>query len=423
MVGGASPFLPAAPIGPAELARLRQRAIFECCKWDPQVEDVSTLSPLPLLLPRTTWEELAALAERLAAEAERAEREILARPALAGALGLPRAIRRALTRTDLAPSRGAARVVRFDFHRTAEGWRISEANSDVPGGFNEASGYSRLVAREVAGTPEVSTPEVTPAGDPAGQLADAIAAAVRPGGRVALVHATAYTDDRQVMVFLARQLAERRLRPLLLGPDHVLWQGGRAFASGAGEAGPIDFVYRFFPGEWLPGLGRRSGWPCYLRGGVTPIANPAFALATQSKRFPLIWDHLSSSLPTWRTLLPETVDPRDADWRGSDRWVVKPALGRVGDGIGMAGVTPETEQRTIARAVRFFPRRWVAQRRFTAVPLATAEGAVYPCLGIYTVDGRAAGAYGRLARLPLINHLAQDAAVLVVDANARGAAA
>jgi glutathionylspermidine synthase len=415
MVGGASPFLPATPIAPADFSRLHQRAIFECCKWDPQVEDVSTLSPLPLLLPRRTWEELAALAERLAAEAETAETEILARPARARALGLPRAIRRALARTDLAPSRGAARVVRFDFHCTTEGWRISEANSDVPGGFNEASGYSRLVAREVS--------DASPAGDPAGRLADAIAAAVRPGGRVALVHATAYTDDRQVMVFLARQLAERGLRPVLLAPDHVIWHQGRAFASGAGEAGPIDFVFRFFPGEWLPGLGRKSGWQRYLRGGVTPIANPAFALATQSKRFPLVWDRLSSSLPTWRALLPETVDPRDAEWRGSDRWVVKPALGRVGDGIGMAGVTPETEQRTIARAVRFFPRRWVAQQRFVAVPLATAHGAVYPCLGIYTVDGRAAGAYGRLARRPLIDHLAQDAAVLVVDTKVQGAAA
>jgi glutathionylspermidine synthase len=170
-------------------------------------------------------------------------------------------------------------------------------------------------------------------------------------------------------------------------------------------------------------VGRRSGWEHYLRGARTPISNPAYALLTQSKRFPLVWDRLETALPTWRALLPETVDPRDAEWRGSDRWVVKPALGRVGDGIGMTGVTAEAEQRKIARAVRLLPGRWVAQRRFAAVPLATDEGPVYPCIGIYTVDGRAAGAYGRVASRPLINHLAQDAAVLVEQASVKGAAA
>jgi hypothetical protein len=38
---------------------------------------------------------------------------------------------------------------------------------------------------------------------------------------------------------------------------------------------------------------------------------------------------------------------------------------------------------------------------------------MYPCLGVFTIDGRVAGAYGRVARTPLINHLAQDAAVLI----------
>jgi hypothetical protein len=40
----------------------------------------------------------------------------------------------------------------------------------------------------------------------------------------------------------------------------------------------------------------------------------------------------------------------------------------------------------------------------------------FPCLGLYTVDGRIAGAYGRIARKPLINGFAQDIAVLVKEA-------
>jgi len=37
----------------------------------------------------------------------------------------------------------------------------------------------------------------------------------------------------------------------------------------------------------------------------------------------------------------------------------------------------------------------------------------YPSVGIYTIDGHAAGAYGRIAERPLIDGRARDAAVLV----------
>lgn len=400
------PWRSAPPIAPEAFAGVRRRAIFDCCKWDPQVEDVATLAPFPLLLPRQTWDEIAALAEALAAEAAEAEAELLRRPELHRRLGLPRAVRRALRHTaqDRA-SRGAARVMRFDFHATAEGWRISEVNSDVPGGFNEASGFARLIASHYPGA--------EPPGDPAAQLADAVAAATPPEGTVALVHATAYTDDRQVMVYLAREIAARGLRPVLAGPDHLRWRGGRATVESEGFRGPADFVVRFFPAEWLPNLPRSSAWERFFHGAETPLCNPAYALLTQSKRFPLVWDHLRTALPTWRRLLPETRDPRDAGWRKDAGWVLKPALGRVGDMIGLAGATGEKEWKSIRKDVRWYPGSWAAQRRFAAEPLRTAEGDVYPCIGIYTVDGRAAGAYGRAARRPLIDHLAQDVAVLI----------
>jgi len=55
---------------------------------------------------------------------------------------------------------------------------------------------------------------------------------------------------------------------------------------------------------------------------------------------------------------------------------------------------------------------FVAQRRFELIPLLTAEGYVYPCIGVYTINGRAAGAYGRLGSKPLIDATAQDVAIL-----------
>jgi glutathionylspermidine synthase len=396
------PWIETGPVDPAEHARLRRRAIFECCKWDPQVEDVSTIAPFPLLLRREAWDEIASLSETLAAEAAAAEEELARRPDLHRELGLPRPVRRALKGI---PGRGAtpgiARVLRFDFHWTTEGWRISEANTDVPGGFNEASGFARLMAPLFPGS--------EPSGDPAGRMADSVAAATRPGSAVALVHATAYTDDRQVMVFLARELEARGRRAVLAAPDHLRWQGGQAWIGDE----PLDALLRFFPAEWLPNLPRSSGWQHFFRGGRTPVSNPGSALLPQSKRFPLVWDRLETPLPTWRRLLPETRDPREVPWKKDGGWVLKPALGRVGDGIGLAGVTPEKEWKQIRRALRFGGRWWAAQRRFEAVPMRVGGEPFYPCVGVYTIDGRAAGGYGRVARRPIVNHLAQDVAVLV----------
>lgn len=403
----APPWEPAEPVPPDVFAQVRRRAIFECCKWDPQVEDVATLAPFPLLLQRAAWDEITVLAERLAAEVTAAEDELVRRPELHRTLGLPwvvrRALKGALTR---GVSPGIAKVLRFDFHWTTEGWRISEANTDVPGGFNEASGFARLMSAHYSGS--------EPAGDPAGDLAAAVVQAAPPGTAVVLVHATAYSDDRQVMVYLAREIEARGRRAVLAAPDHLRWRDGRATVQAGDFTGEAGALLRFFPAEWLPNLPRSCGWKHFFRGARTPVSNPAAALLTQSKRFPLVWDRLATPLPTWRRLLPETRDPRKADWRRGAGWVLKPSLGRVGDSIGLAGATPEKEWTPIRKAARRSPGWWAAQRRFEAVPFqAPGEEPCFPCIGVYTVDGRAAGAYGRIARRPLINHLAQDAAVLL----------
>jgi hypothetical protein len=100
-------------------------------------------------------------------------------------------------------------------------------------------------------------------------------------------------------------------------------------------------------------------------------------------------------------------------WKDDDGWVLKPALGRVGDLVGIAGTTDAKEWVQIRKNVRRDPDEWVAQRRFRGLPLAAEGGDLHPCLGVFTVDGRAAGIYGRAARRQRIDHLAQDIAVLV----------
>jgi glutathionylspermidine synthase len=400
-----SPWVPVDPLSDAAFAALRRRAIFDCNKWDPQVGDVCVVARHPLVVTRAAWQDVSSLASSLAREALQAERELVARPDLHRRLGLPRPVRRALRAAKSAgPTTGVARIIRFDFHHTPGGWRISEANADVPGGLNEASGFAALVGPHY--------PRAAPVGDPAQAYVDALAAAARPGAAVALVHATAYSDDQQMMAFIAERLAQAGLWPHLASPSHLRWRDGRAFLESQWWRGPVDLVLRFFPGDWLHALPRACGWRTWFAGGVTPVSNPPAALLVQSKRFPLVWDQLSTPLETWRALLPETRDPSHAPWRTSDDWVVKPALGRVGEGVGLREWVDAKDWRAIVRGARRHPRTWIAQRRFESTPLVIGGATLYPCLGVYTVGDRVVGAYGRFAPRPLIDSRAEDAAVL-----------
>lgn len=388
-----TPWLDSVMLDDAACRELRLRMSFEHFKLDPQAEDVAALSRVAMVLDAGVWGELCALAEDLAAETLAAEKELLGRPDLWRELAIPRPIRTALRAG--SPSPGIARVMRFDFHFTTDGWRISEVNSDVPGGFIEGSAYTRLVAQE--------TGYRQTTGDPAAIYAQALADAA-PAGLIALVHAPGYMDDRQVMMYLARELETRGCRTVLCSPDLVDWENQRP-----------DLIVRFYPAEWLPNLPRTAHWHRFFTGCNIPQSNPGYALLSQSKRLPLVWDKLNTPMPCWRKLLPRTRDVRAVRHEDLDAWVIKPAMGRVGDGILMSGSTSAKDARSIRRWSRWFPRHWIAQQRFSTVPVATPTGPLYPCLGIYTVDGIAAGAYARVAPTPLIDARASDAAVLLAS--------
>lgn len=390
-------------LGAEDAARLRRRAIFDLRKYDPQFGDVGVIAPFALRIAPSTWRTLAAHAEALAREMIEAEEALLRAPRAMRDLDLPRSIRALLAaKIAGAPTPSLARFVRFDFHDTTNGWRISEANSDVPGGFVEAGGITRLMLAHHAG--------LAMAGDPAEALTAAIAGKLGAGSRVALVHATAYTDDRQVMLFLGDRLRAHGVEGVPCSPAELSWRGGRA-RLGDRE---LHGVLRFYPGEWLPRLLLSASWWRFFRGGRTPVTNPGIALASQSKRFPLTWDRLGLAMPAWRALLPETRDPRAREVDlASGGWVLKPVLGRVGEDIGLPGVTTAKAWSEITRAARRRPEAWIAQRVFETRAIETPLGAMYPCLGVFVIDGAAAGVYGRLGRTPLIDGAAMEAAVLV----------
>jgi glutathionylspermidine synthase len=400
-----------APLDESIFVGIRRRAILDGCKWDPQVGDVSTLAAFPLILNRAAWSELASLTERLTSETLRAEQEILHRPDVSGALGLPRAVCNALKRPgETTPA--AVRVMRFDFHPTREGWRISEVNSDVPGGFTEASFFTRLMAEHFPGA--------HPAGNPIDRWADALATSAGRAGKVGLLTAPGFMEDHQVVAYLAGHLRARGCETHLANPAQVIWRGNLAHLDTARFRGKLDAVVRFFQAEWLPSLPRRCGWEHFFRGGRTPVGNPGVAVIAESKRFPLVWDSLATPLPTWRTLLPETHDTREAPWRTDGRWLVKAALSNTGDEVCARDLMKERDWRRVSWSVRLCPWRWVAQQRFESAPLDTPLGPMHACLGVYSINKRAAGAYARLAQRPVIDYAAVDAAVLVQNDDDEG---
>lgn len=389
----------------ADYPAYRRQVIFQCRKWDPQVGDVNTISDHACVLSPETAGRLSRWAEALARETLEVERKLARRPELYAELGIPRLLRVALRR--LRPDSGRdIRVMRFDFHPTTNGWALSEVNSDVPGGFAEASALPKLAARYVPGT--------RPDGDVAGVLVSEVAERVGRGARLALVHATAYSDDRQVMQFLADRFEAAGFRYALLAPDHVRWKDGRAMSIADDQAGPLDAILRFFPAEWLPNLPRRAEWQAYFRE-TTLMCNSPRAVLTQSKRLPLVWDRLGVSAPTWRVVLPETRDPREAPWRRDERWLLKPALGRVGEGIAWRGSVPNEKWRQLRVNAFLSPRAWVAQRRFEPLSLLCGSDVKHLCVGVFTVNGKASGFYGRLSARPVIDKHAQDVPILIAQ--------
>lgn len=393
-----------APVYGEAWSEIRRRAVLDGCKWDPQVGDIDTLSPFPLVLKASVWNQLACHSEQLTAEAIFAENEISERPDLIAHLGLPRALRRVLTNeSPLTPAAG--RVMRFDFHYTTQGWRISEANSDVPGGFSEASHFTEMMARHF--------PDLRPAGNPGEVWSSTLAATAGPAGVIVLLSAPGYMEDHQVVTFLARRLREHGCAAQLAKPEQIVWRDGSAFLDAAWYRGPVDLIVKFYQAEWLARLPRKFGWEKLFRCGKTRVANPPLAVISESKRFPLIWDRLSTRMSTWRTLLPETRDSRDAPWSSDESWLLKTAMCNNGDTVCARNlISPRTWFRA-RMSVQLSPGQWIAQRRFESVPVSTPAGPRHVCIGVYTVNGRTAGAYARLSSKPVIDFSAADTALLL----------
>jgi hypothetical protein len=141
------------------------------------------------------------------------------------------------------------------------------------------------------------------------------------------------------------------------------------------------------------------------------VFNPTISAISESKRFPLLFQ-ASISCPTWKAFLPECRDPREisADW---DSWVLKACYSNTGDHVLLVGDLPRKQKQEAIRRAQRKPFEWVAQRRFTTVPLETSRGHMFPCVGVFVVAGRAAGAYVRLSTHQVTDGAALETPLLI----------
>jgi hypothetical protein len=166
----------------------------------------------------------------------------------------------------------------------------------------------------------------------------------------------------------------------------------------------------------LARFSERVGWRSFFTNGCTPICNPGVAALSESKRVPIVWRVLRTRVPTWSRLLPRTEALADAPWERDDDWLIKAAFGNTGETVTIREAMSRTEWIRRRWAARLTPTAWVAQRRFEVIPVFVDGVAHLPCIGVYVIDGKAAGAYGRLSRGLVTDYEARDVAVLITGA-------
>ena len=396
------------PIPPAILRSIERHLHLHCHKWDTQVGDTQILFEQPLIISSVDWHWLCASAEQLAKETHHLELELLGSPHSRKLLSLPKPLEEILKYYNpCSPAHGnSVRSLRFDFHPTRDGWRVSEVNSDVPGGFGEATFLPQLYRPFYS---DLISPE-----SPLSVWGSAMQLAVS-SGNVAFLSAPGYLEDQQVIRVLARELQNRKMCcHFIQSPAALTWDDGRASLS-LKTSVRLDGVVRFYQAEWLCCLPRSTGWRDLLQSQQLPVTNSTVSVLSESKRFPLTWEKLTSPSNVWRSLMPECRNPRDVGNNDWDDWVLKVSYTNTGDEIKICGLLPQRERQRAIRQALSRPHSWVAQKRFQTQPLESVRGPVYPCVGIFVINGKAAGTYVRLSPKQITDCFAWETPAFVYE--------
>ncbi len=310
-----------------------------------------------------------------------------------------------------AASRAAgddAALMRVDLLLDEHGvWKACEINADCPGGHNESLGLPRLArsAGFLSGF------------DPT-RVVERLVARLRTladGGAVGLLHATGYAEDLQVCALVARKLELEGTRAILAPPTAPTMRGDALAIRGE----PVRVLYRYFPTEWMSGQRNVEAIARAVETRRVRTLTGFSHVFTQSKlAFARCWtriastEHPASDREIWRTHLPETHDLRDVDRETLARhrvdWVIKRALGRVGEEVFVGELFDDDREwaallrHVLERALR--GERWIAQRFVRQLPIPTPWGNRLVTLGAYVLDGRFAGYFARVTPRSHVSH-------------------
>jgi glutathionylspermidine synthase len=390
-------------VGAPQFREVLQRLGFEYFKWDLNLNGRCRVLPESIVLSRQTHDFLVATAESFCALIRRFEARVRRDPGLLPALGIDRSLAPLIA----AESPQEPAFSRADFFLQPDGeWVLSEFNEDVPGGFNEAAGINELLSDADLGGCRV------------GALRRAMVEAFAGCRNVGLVFATAFSEDLQHCALLEKWLAAAGHDTVRASPDQLRcgWTGVRLGGR------RVQGMFRFYPGEWLGLPANRADWIRALPR--LRLMNPPVRLLSQSKKCFGLWrEGTGLDAGDQRLALrfcPHT-EPFDAAriarYRNErEALVLKRAFGRMGDAVVIGALCRPIEWQAALEYAAKCAGEFAMQRRFEVLPLPFAGGTMYPTVGVYTVNGRFAGYYSRVAPRPFITHEAFYVATVIEPA-------
>lgn len=383
--------------------------------WDACVAGKRRVDLHPLMVSEGAWDEACRVAERAAA--------LVARMATRAATDPEERARYRFhddVETLAAASREAGKtndLVRVDLLASASGRLVAcEVNADCPGGYNEVVALPRL-ARASGWTAGRDPSTVV------GELVDRLVALSggpgSPRGLVALVFATGYAEDLQICALLERLIRERGGRARRVSPTQLTGGEGDTVQV-RGER--VAVLYRFYPVEYMAGQANIPAIARAVRAGTLRTLS-SFATAHAQSKLAMARAFVHEPQEA-RELFAETWAMRDVErahvLEEHAAWVVKRDLSRVGDhvlvGASMARGDFAGALDEVKDAEELDGDVWIAQRFVPQAPVPTPWGPRWLTFGVYVMDGRACGAFARLAEGLTCSHDALVVPVFVEEA-------
>ena len=172
----------------------------------------------------------------------------------------------------------------------------------------------------------------------------------------------------------------------------------------------MDWIFRFFPGEWYGHLDNIAAWK--RTASRIPIVNPLSRLLRQSKGLFALWHEEplldSPDMEVLNQHTPYTeffrISRHDEYLANRENWVLKKKYGRMGDTVCIGRMCKQEEwEKEIATAART-PEEYIAQCAFTPLPVANGTNSLFPALGAYLINGKFADYYSRADEIGLTTH-------------------